>query len=507
MNERERLLRKKCRDNFPYYAEKTLKIRTKKKGLLPFVLNEAQVYVHEEAEKMLKERGYIRIIVLKGRQEGLSTYIEGRFYWKVTHNKGQQAFILTHEAKATANLFKIAKRYHEYMNPLLKPQTDRDSGNELSFNILDSGYQLGTAGTTDVGRSGTVQYFHGSEVAFWPNAKEHTKGIMQCIPPETGEVWLESTSDGVGNYFYDMWRLAVQGTNDFLPLFVPWFWMSEYIISCDDFDREEEEEQYAKVIQNYHQYDITDEQLNFRRFKIGEFGGDIESFKREYPATPQEAFESAGISQLIPSGLAIEAHAIKDVDPWGALVMGVDCARFGNDRTVIYQRMGRVAKLLGSYEKKDQMEVTGIVKGFLELHSYDRCFIDTGMGVGVIDRLSEMGFDEVQGVDFGGKALDPRKYTNKRNEMYGLAKEWMEDGPVFIDDETDSTLDDLCSVHYKFDSKSRKVLESKDDTKKRLHNSPDAADAFVLTFAEPVAQHNYDDDVDEYQEPTNAMGY
>jgi len=71
MNERERLLRKKCRDDFPYYAEKTLKIRTKKKGLLPFILNEAQTYVHDEAEKMLKERGYIRIIVLKG----LSSYV------------------------------------------------------------------------------------------------------------------------------------------------------------------------------------------------------------------------------------------------------------------------------------------------------------------------------------------------------------------------------------------------------------------------------------------------
>ncbi len=513
MSLQEKVLRTKCKNDFPHYAAKTLKIRTKKDGVQPLILNDAQMYIHEQAERMLAEYGHIRIILLKGRQQGASTYIEGRFYWKVTHQKGVRAFILTHEGEATNNLFDMAKRYHEKMNPLLKPVTDKDSGNELHFNRLDSGYKVGTAGSKDVGRSSTIQFFHGSEVAFWPNAKEHARGVMQAVPKGAGEIWLESTSDGVGNYFYQVWRLAEQGLNDFMPVFVPWFWQREYVFPGDGFIRDQDDDDYAGLVYNYHGFKLSDEQLNFRRDKIqGDFGGEVESFKREYPATPQEAFENAGISQLIPGDLAVKAFTQKPkIHPVGALVMGVDCARFGDDRTVIFQRCGRIAKRLLTLHGKDQMEITGYVKKLLDAHRYDRCFIDVGMGVGVIDRLLEMGYDEVEGVDFGSRALDPDRYINRRNEMFGELLEWLRDEPVVIDDQTDQTLTDLCSIHYKFDSKSRKVLEQKSDTKKRLGGSPDSGDALALTFAEPVAMPVDDEYESNYyvdeQRYSSAMGY
>ncbi len=514
ISEREKRLRIKCRDEFPYYAEKCLKIRTKSDGIQPLVLNDAQQFIHDEAEDMLKEVGCVRIIVLKGRQQGASTYIEGRFYWKVTHQKGVRAFILTHEGEATKNLFELAKRYHDKNNPLLKPEVDKDSGNELHFNRLDSGYRVGTAGSKDVGRSGTVQYFHGSEVAFWDNARHHARGVMQSVPKGEGEEWLESTSDGVGNYFYDVWRLAEQGKNGFRAVFVPWFWQSEYRSNAKDFERDNEEIEYADLVTSYHDYDLSDEQLMFRREKInGEFGGETEAFKREYPATPQEAFESAGYKQLISTSVATKAIEYKELEPIGALVLGVDCARYGDDRTVIYRRQGRVAERMLTLEKKSQMEITGYVKKILDAHHYHRCFIDVGMGVGVIDRLEEMGYDQVQAVDFGSKALDPDKYPNKRNEIFGELAEWIKDGPVFIDDcdeegekNTDQTLTDICSINYKFDSKGRKVMESKDDTKKRLGHSPDAGDALALTFTEPVSTDYYDDEEEHYEE-VDAMGY
>lgn len=518
----EKAIRKKCMVDFPYYAAKALKIRTKKDGVTPLILNDAQMHLHQQAEQMFKEKGYIRIIVLKGRQQGASTYIEGRFYWKVTHQKGVRAFILTHEGEATSNLFGLAKRYHEHMNPLLRPQTDKDSGNELNFNLLDSGYKVGTAGSKDVGRSSTVQYFHGSEVSFWPNAQDHARGVMQAVPKGSGEIWLESTSDGIGNYFYQVWRLAEQGENEFLPVFIPWFWQSEYSIASPDFIIDEQEVEYAELIRNYHGYDITNEQLQFRRDKIkGDFGGEVEAFKREYPATPQEAFESAGIAQFIPGETANRAFAAKtSLKPSGAKVLGVDCARFGNDRTVIFERQGRVARKIKTLFKAGQMEIVGHIKALLKSTHYDRVFIDVGMGVGVIDRLHEMGYDQVQAVDFGSKAFVSDRYVNKRNEMYGECLEWMEDGPVWIIDENedgspcDETLTDLCSVHYRLDSNNRKVLEKKEDTKKRLGSSPDSGDGLVLTFAEPVAAtYDEDDDLDgwgrdqQLQNHENAMGY
>ena len=81
-------LRIKLKDDFVFYASTALKVRPKEGKLVPFVLNQAQKYLNLIAEKQMLEKGRVRIMVLKGRQQGISTYIEGRFYWKTTHRKG-----------------------------------------------------------------------------------------------------------------------------------------------------------------------------------------------------------------------------------------------------------------------------------------------------------------------------------------------------------------------------------------------------------------------------------
>ena len=76
----------------------------------------------------------------------------------------------------------------------------------MFFDKLDSGYKVGTAGTKGVGRSSTIQLFHGSEVAFWPHADAHAAGVLQAVPDVEGtEVILESTANGVGNLFHELW--------------------------------------------------------------------------------------------------------------------------------------------------------------------------------------------------------------------------------------------------------------------------------------------------------------
>ena len=162
--------RKRLKSDFPYYAKSCLFIRTKSEGTKPFELNKAQLYIHEEIEKQRAETGKVRAIILKGRQQGCSTYVGGRLMWRTTHSKGVRSFILTHEDDATQNLFDMSKRYYEHLPPPVKPSTSASNAKELHFSALDSGYKVGTAGNKSVGRSQTNQLFHGSEVAFWPNA-------------------------------------------------------------------------------------------------------------------------------------------------------------------------------------------------------------------------------------------------------------------------------------------------------------------------------------------------
>lgn len=534
----------KLRDDFEYFAPRCLVIRTKDEGNQPFALNEAQAYIHAIAEQQLAETGRVRIIVLKGRQQGMSTYVEGRFYWKVIHRKGQSAFILTHEGKATANLFEMASRYHENCPIELKPSTDRDSGKELHFDLLDSGYKVGTAGSKGTGRSGTFQFFHGSEVAFWPNAEDHTTGAMQAVPETSGEIWLESTSDGMGNYFHSHWVKAVAGLNGYIPVFIPWFWQSEYELpyngepldSSGDPENPDELELLDRFGYGGTEADedprkcLTPENLMWRRSKIAQLPDGVDQFKREYPNNAQEAFENAGYKQLISAasvGRAIANGArINErgehlnaqggvIEPRGPIIMGVDPARFGDDRLAITLRQGRVMWDVQSYPRKmDQMEIVGLCRQILDAMPIDACFIDEGMGVGVIDRLHELGYDEVEGVNFGSKAFNQMKYTNRRNEMWQEMAEWFEDpnvvllhsGAVDRDKKAEEITMDLCAVEYKFNSRNLKELESKDQTKERLGLSPDTGDSAALTFARPVAYSEAPPDGDPHSGRDNT-GY
>jgi hypothetical protein len=476
---------KKYRDDFEFYAPSALKIRTKSGKIEPFELNKAQRYIHERLEKQLSEQGYIRAIILKGRQQGCSTYIGGRFYWKVQFRKGVRAFILTHEQEATNNLFDMTDRYHEHNKAALKPSTGASNAKELHFDKLDSGYKVGTAGTKGVGRSQTIQYFHGSEVAFWPHAETHAAGVMQAIPNEPGtEIILESTANGMGNYYHQKWQEAEAGEGDYIAIFVPWYWQDEYSKPCgDDFEITPEEQRYASV------YGCNWDQIKWRRDKISELGSEW-LFKQEYPATATEAFQVSGEDTLIDAETVMHARKTA-AEGHGPIILGVDPARYGDDRTSIVFRQGRKAWGLEYHAKKSTMEVVGIIKGLLDNNKIAKAFVDVGgLGAGILDRLDEMGYDEkVKGINFGSIPLNEAKYSNKRAEMWGEMRDWLQDtrGVQIPDD--DALHADLCSLQYTFDSSTRLKLESKEQARKRGVKSPDGGDALALTFAEPVADY------------------
>lgn len=491
-------LRQKLKSDFKFYAPTVLKVRPKEGELVPFELNKAQLYIHAVAQKQKLEKGYVRIIVLKGRQQGMSTYIEGRFYWQTTHRKGVKAFILTHEDAATKNLFDMAQRYHDNALPMVKPETGTQSAKELSFTGLDSGYAVGTAGTKAVGRSGTVQYFHGSEVAFWPHADTHATGVMQSIPLLDGtEVFLESTANGIGNYFHSQWQLAERGDSDYIAVFLPWYWQDEYTRELDD-DFQLTDEEF-ELLEAYKKDGLTAEHLHWRRYKIMEFtnsgdNGDWK-FKQEYPFTAAEAFQTSGEDGLIQPEHVLKARK-QTLEAYGGHVVGVDPSRFGKDPAAIIHRQGRKAWNLQLYPKKSTMELAGICARILrdpvteEPTDVQMMFIDIGgLGAGIYDRLAELGFEEegrICAVEFGGRALEEKRFVNKRTEIWWSMREWYAlAGGVDVPDE-DVLQGDCCTPLYSYDSSGRYKLERKEDMIKRGLQSPNAGDALACTFAEPV---------------------
>lgn len=451
-------------------------------------MNKAQRYLHEKIEWQKQKTGKVRALILKGRQQGCSTYVGGRFYWLTTHRRGYKTFILAHMADATDNLFKMVKRYHEHCDPLLRPSTGTTNRKELIFDNLDSGYSLGTAGSGDVGRSDTIQLLHGSEVGFWTNTTDLVTGVMQTVPDAAGtEVILESTANGIGNMFHQYWLSAESGESDYQAIFIPWYWQPEYVKEVPEgFVMTSDEAEYQAA------YKLSLEQIVWRRMKIADFQTDGSDgkwkFRQEYPANSAEAFQTSGEDSLVDLEAVITARRHRIDKQKAAHVVGVDPARFGKDRTSIIRRCGRDAHDIEYYSGKDTMEVAGICANILRSEVVDRMFIDIGgLGAGVVDRLRELGYGaKVAGINFGERALKSERYNNKRSEIWGEMAKWFKEGGCSIPD-SDELHSDLIGPSYGYDSSGRMKLESKDDMMKRGVRSPDGADALALTFAMPVA--------------------
>lgn len=221
-------------------------------------------------------------------------------------------------------------------------------------------------------------------------------------------------------------------------------------------------------------------------------------------------YEDQSDNQLISAAIVDAARTRKpEVSHLDEMIMGVDVARYGDDKTVIAYRRGRDAysEPWKTFTKLDTMETAARVASEFERIKPDALFVDeTGVGAGVVDRLRQLGYPVIA-VNFGSKpdSLTKAKTANKRAEMWVRLKEWLQGGAIPDDPALEV---DLTSVQYKHDANNAIILERKEDMKKRGLPSPDMGDALALTFAYPVAQRMDDWDEDEgWNTRSEATGY
>lgn len=168
-------------------------------------------------------------------------------------------------------------------------------------------------------------------------------------------------------------------------------------------------------------------------------------------------------------------------------VMGVDCARYGDDQSCLFLRQGPVAYRPKSFRDLDLMELADqVVQAIIEWKP-SKVFVDqTGLGAGVVDRVRQLGYDAL-GIDFGGRALEASRFQNRRVEMWWKLSQWVKDRGCIPN--IPELIAGLTAPSYRFVN-SRIALESKDEMKRRGLPSPDEADALALTFALPVFGSN-----------------
>ena len=287
------------KEDFAGFANDHIKIITKDatQGFVPFVFNEAQDIITEALDKQYKETGKVRAIVLKARQQGISTYCAARVFWKTYYQAYTRSVVMAHDSATSDNLFAMSRNLIERMDDTMRPTFKKSNAKEIQFEHNNAGYRLYTAGSPEAGRGTTPTILHASEVAFWQHDEKILAGLFNGLSQAAGtEVILESTANGATGEFYRLWQDAVEGKNEYIPIFIPWFETKEYT--------REIPEGYELITDEYEdwlvkEFDLTEGQLYWRRMKVAE-GGE-RKFQQEYPAIAEEAFLVSGSNVFNPS--------------------------------------------------------------------------------------------------------------------------------------------------------------------------------------------------------------
>lgn len=294
-----------------------LKIKTKDKRLITLVPNEMQAYyldmLHDcHPEFQWREGIYTlrgaREDILKARQMGYSTLILGIFFLDTSNTPHTESVCLTDNGDRSEKLFRITHRFYNGLPKHKRHPKKYSSKREIEYSDIDSILSVGTAGTGNVGRGGTVQNVHGSERAFWVNGGDVETGLLESVP-DSGNVFRETTANGYNEYYHERDR-EHRGDSVFVPRFFGWNAHREYRrplrpdvnggrarpspgdAAADGpgrdtqaFVRTAEESRLALA------HNLDDEQLNWRRWKQKSLK---EQFVQEYPLTEEEAFLASG---------------------------------------------------------------------------------------------------------------------------------------------------------------------------------------------------------------------
>ena len=295
-------LREVLRDPMQYIPA-FVTIRNKNSEEVQLHPNPPQKKLYEIIKKDRDNGKPVRLIILKARQLGFSTFTEALyFYWAVTI-KNTHTLIVAHRTDATRNLLRMNNLFYSRLPEAIKPMRAASNASEIilanpsrrpedvAANPGMQSYIRCMTAADGIGRSDTTNNLHCSEIAFWKGVpKEILLGLIQSVPNTAGScVIIESTANGY-NYFRQLWYGAVRGDNGYTPVFFSWFDNPEYQMEPEAGTVwTKDETELAR------RHGLTERQLAWRRWCIkNNCDGDLDTFKQEYPSTPEEAFLQSG---------------------------------------------------------------------------------------------------------------------------------------------------------------------------------------------------------------------
>lgn len=477
--------------DFPYYAEHKLILRNKAGALVPFKLNSVQLKLWATIQDQMRRKGRCRLAITKMRQGGLSTMCAGLIVWMMDTQAGTRGLCMGHRDDSASHIHRMIKLFIENMPADQRPVLDVDNASELSF-ASGSGFAVRVA-SDDAGsaRGQTARILHLTEAAFFARWNDQLDALSAIVPDLPGTIAIaETTADFMGSQYHAFYQRALAGAaGDWEAAFYPWFALDEYATEPPaDFEMAADEKELAAL------YKLSPAQIYWRRRTIASYS-DPKRFQREYPSTHIEAYQSAEVQEsFIDSNDVMRARKCQDDLAFGALVLGVDVSYIGKDRAVIAYRRGRAITKTEKF-RVGGMELCGILGKIIDRDKPDRVYIDaTGGGQIVVDRMHELGYDEVEGVTFSARSTEvptidetgreQRVYANRRAQIFGFLRDALQGSFKLPDD--DGLHGELVAIGFKYTSAGAIQIEDKTAIKKRLGFSIDDADACGLSVADGV---------------------
>ena len=266
--------------------EKFLKISNKSGATVPFVLN------HAQQEVLTKLTG--RDVIPKPRQEGISSLFLACFFLDCLAYENLRCVVIAHDSDSTERLF---QRVHFFLNNFQggKIETETSTKREIRFVNTNSTFYVETAGTKTAGRSGTINRLLCSEVAFWPDPKTLTAGLLQSVPQENSMIVFESTGNGAETWYHRRAIAALNPRNEYGLHFLSWQDFPEYTDEWPQAETYQLDPLYEEE-QVFNDHNLTPGQMSWRRRKIDDMDGDLALFRQEYPLTLDECFQTRGQS-------------------------------------------------------------------------------------------------------------------------------------------------------------------------------------------------------------------
>lgn len=503
-----------------FFAEHApLVIKDDQGQLIVWKPNIGQRYMEWRANDQLKRRGWVRLILLKGRQQGGSTWVNGRYYKKATRGSGQSVLIISHEGKTTDKLFDMVRRFQDNLNTALRPQEGKSNARQMTFPGLASEYSAVTAGSEQAGRGFTTQLLHGSEVAYWEHAYEIQDGALKSIRLAPGtEIILESTANGPSGLFHEKAMAALRKEGDYELVFVPWFWEEDYERADSGEVLTEEEERFIETYLTKPfpfqpaviSHAKARRKILWRRaeqFDLSPKNPEVGAakFRSIYPSNPVEAFLATGVGEIRADAI-VKARSLDqklEIDPIMPRVGALDPAGEGKraDRSIYGVKQGNVLEKVLRFQGLNGMELVGRMAKLIQDDALDMLFVDNGYGKMIVERLHELGYKKrVIGVWFNETPIEPNKYTNKRSEILSIAADRLNGGGVSIPDGPERKIDEhtfACSgdeIHadlaslpmHRETSDGRHQFPTKEEIIKVHGRSPDIMDMIALLEAYPV---------------------